>query len=76
MASGGSGDVLSGILAAVCASNADELLKAAAAGAFINGYAGELAQKQSNDVVMSAADTAAHVRDALTELLRGRPGCL
>jgi NAD(P)H-hydrate epimerase len=76
MASGGSGDVLSGILAAVCASNADELLKAAAAGAFINGYAGELAQKQSNDVVMSAADTAAHVRDALTEMLRGRPGCL
>lgn len=72
MASGGSGDVLSGILAAVCAANGEHLLQAAAAGAFINGFAGELAQKETNDVVMSAADTASHVRDALTELLRGR----
>lgn len=72
MAAGGSGDVLSGILAAVCAANGEQLLQAAAAGAFINGFAGELAQKKTNDVVMSAADTAAHVRDALIELLRDR----
>ena len=69
MATAGSGDVLSGIMAAVCAANPDDLLHAAAAAAYINGAAGELAQKTFNDVTMTAADTADHVRDVLVRIL-------
>ena len=66
MASGGSGDVLSGILAAVCAGPAP-LLQAVAAGAWINGAAGELAQGRIGEISMTAGDT---VR-ALPDILQG-----
>ncbi len=69
MAGAGSGDVLSGIIAAVCAANPDDLLHAAGAAAYINGAAGELAQEAYNDVTMTAADTAYHVRDVMVRLL-------
>ena len=68
MATGGSGDVLSGILAAVCACHPDNLLEAAAAGAYINGAAGELAQAESCDITMSAGDTANCVKKAILEI--------
>ena len=57
MATAGSGDVLSGILAAVAAAVPDPLTAAAAA-AWINGRAGETAQAQSGSVAMTAGDTA------------------
>ncbi len=63
MATAGSGDVLSGILAAVLGCNADNLLMAAAAGAWINGRAGELAQAENGAVSMLASDTAAAIRE-------------
>ena len=66
MATAGSGDVLSGILAALCAWIPDDLLRAAAAAAWINGRAGELAQEGSSDISMTAGDT---VR-ALPEVFR------
>jgi NAD(P)H-hydrate epimerase len=72
MASAGSGDVLSGILAAVCAyAGADDLAYAAAAGAYSNGLAGRIAQDASNPVSMTAGDTASAVRDAVTRILSG-----
>ena len=83
MATAGSGDVLSGILAAVCGyipgmeagpapageevQKAD-LLLAAAAGAYINGRAGELAQKKYGSISMIAGDTVACIADAVMEL--------
>ena len=78
MATGGSGDVLSGILAAVSASpalaadgkKAQDLVFAAAAAAWINGAAGELAQSESADVCMSAGDTARCVKQVMTRILR------
>ena len=79
MATGGSGDVLSGILAAVSAAEAarsaashrePDLVTAAACAAWINGAAGELAQSESSDVSMSAADTAVCVKKVMTYLLR------
>ncbi len=64
MATAGSGDVLSGILAAVCGYQPDPL-RAAAAAAWINGLAGRIAQSRSNPVSMTAGDTALAVRDAV-----------
>ena len=66
MATAGSGDVLSGILAALCAWLPDRLLQTTAAAAWINGRAGELAQRESSDISMTAGDT---VR-ALPEVFR------
>jgi len=68
MATGGSGDVLSGILAAVCAANPGRLTEAAAAGAWLNGRAGEIAQAQYGDVSMIASDTAKAIPEALKEI--------
>lgn len=71
MATAGSGDVLSGILAAICV-NAGDLTLAAAAGAYINGSAGELAQSRRSDVTMTAADTAACVADIVESVIAKR----
>ncbi len=57
MATAGSGDVLSGILSAICPNTGDMKL-AAVAGAYINGAAGELAQSRRSDVTMTSHDTA------------------
>ena len=69
MATGGSGDVLSGILSALCV-NADDPVVAAAAGAYINGAAGELAQSRRSDVTMTAADTAGCVAETVEGIIR------
>jgi NAD(P)H-hydrate epimerase len=66
MATAGSGDVLSGILAATAA--AAEPLDAASAAAWINGKAGELAQSRAGSVSMTAGDTANCVRDIVKGL--------
>ena len=72
MATGGSGDVLSGILSAVAAVHGETPTEAAAAAAWLNGRAGEIAQERKGDVGMTAGDTA----EALPEALRLiRPAC-
>lgn len=58
MATAGSGDVLSGILAAVCGYNKDTPLLATAAAAHIAGIAGELAGENYGMISMIASDTA------------------
>lgn len=68
MATGGSGDVLSGILSALCA-NTDDLVLAAAAGAYINGAAGELAQSRKSDVTMTSGDTAECVAEVIEGII-------
>ncbi len=65
MATAGSGDVLSGIMAACCAACPEDLVLAASAAAYINGLAGEMAQKDHGAVSMTASDTAAKVEDAV-----------
>lgn len=80
MATAGSGDVLSGILAAVCAycdghlgENhlmyvvKDPLMQATALGAYINGRAGEIAQKRYGAVSMIASDTV----NCIPEVIKG-----
>lgn len=56
MATAGSGDVLSGIIAAVCAYSND-LPLAVAASAYVNGKAGEEAQNKYGSISMIARDT-------------------
>ena len=68
MATGGSGDVLSGILAATAAVHPDTPAEAAAAAAWINGRAGEIAQEKTGDVSMTAGDTAAALPEVMKEI--------
>ena len=67
MATAGSGDVLSGVLAAVCGFNRDPLTAAASA-AWITGRAGELAEAEVGAVSMVAGDTIKKLPAAILEL--------
>ena len=66
MATAGSGDVLSGIIGALAGSY--EPIKAAYMGAYINGYAGMLAEKDNSSITMVASDTVNNIKRAI-ELL-------
>ena len=70
MATAGSGDVLSGILAAVLGYAPDPLFGTAAA-AWINGRAGELAQEKYGDISMIASDTVASIAEAIRNVSSG-----
>ena len=72
MATAGSGDVLSGIIAAVCAANPDRLCDAAAAAAWINGRAGEIAAETVGEVSMVAGDTVRSLPQAIRALQDAR----
>ena len=67
MATAGSGDVLSGILAAVCAYTGDTFM-AVAAGAYINGKAGEAAQEKNGSISMTAGDTVQNIPAVIKDL--------
>jgi NAD(P)H-hydrate epimerase len=56
MATGGSGDVLAGIIAALLAQKADAF-DAAAAGVYLHGLAGDLAMKELGKISMLPTDT-------------------
>ena len=71
MATGGTGDVLAGMLAAWLA----QLLDAEAAcklGTYLHGAAGELADADEGEVSMTAMDLAEHIGDAILELTARR----
>lgn len=67
MATAGSGDVLSGILVGLLGYNEPAVLTIAA-GAYIAGLAGELAQKELNDISMIASDTVKHIPEAINKI--------
>jgi hydroxyethylthiazole kinase-like uncharacterized protein yjeF len=71
MATGGTGDVLSGMVAAWLA----QLLDAEAAcrlAVYLHGAAGELADADEGEVSMTAVDLAEHIGDAILELTARR----
>jgi hydroxyethylthiazole kinase-like uncharacterized protein yjeF len=71
MATGGTGDVLTGMIAAWLA----QLLDAEAAcklAVYLHGMAGDLAEADEGEVAMTAADVAAHLGDAFLELTARR----
>ena len=67
MATAGSGDVLSGILSATCAFVEDNFT-ATTVSAFINGKAGEAAQKETNAISMTAGDTVSKIPEIISRL--------
>ncbi len=67
MATAGSGDVLSGILAGVCGYLPPDAFTVAA-GAYLAGVAGELAEQKTNAVSMIASDTARELANAIRSL--------
>lgn len=68
MATAGSGDVLSGIIAAVAGAHGDDTAKIAITGAWINGAAGEAAMEKYGDVSMIASDTANQIPEILRKI--------
>ena len=70
MARGGSGDVLSGIITALTGFNSDNLLLATAGAAFINGKAGEYAEKEHSEYTMTASDTALSVAKIIEDIVK------
>jgi NAD(P)H-hydrate epimerase len=71
MATGGTGDVLTGMIAGWLA----QLLDAEAAckvAVYLHGMAGDLAEADDGEVAMVAGDVAAHIGDAILELTARR----
>src|SRR5438128_7895008 len=71
MATGGTGDVLTGMIAAWLA----QLLDAEAAcklAVYLHGMAGDLAEADDSEISMTAADVAGHIGDAVLELTARR----
>ena len=71
MATAGSGDVLSGIITGINSQNPTDLCLNAACGAFIAGYAGELAAKEKNVISMTASDTVSNIHKAVSFIING-----
>lgn len=69
MATGGSGDVLTGVIAAFLAQKI-EPFKAACLGVFVHGYAGDLAAKQKGEISLIASDIIAALPSAFQGLIR------
>src|SRR5207344_1851477 len=71
MATGGTGDVLTGMIAAWLA----QLLDAEAAcklAVYLHGMAGDLAEADEGEVAMTSADVASHLGDATLDLTARR----
>lgn len=67
MATAGSGDVLSGVIASIVSYNDDNML-AVSAGSYVTGLAGEIAMKEENATVMVASDTVLCIKNAIKEI--------
>ena len=68
MATAGSGDVLTGIITGLLGYHNEDITKTVAMGAYINGYAGDLAMEKYGKIGMVSSDTASMVAFILKEL--------
>lgn len=68
MATAGSGDVLSGVLAALLAWSCEDPLLTVAAAAHICGTAGEIAAERVGTISMTASDTASSLPEAIRRI--------
>lgn len=70
MATAGSGDVLSGIITSLLGQHPENPFEMTCLGAYINGIAGELAEKENGAISMVAGDTAKSVIDAIKKITK------
>lgn len=68
MATAGSGDVLTGIITGLLGYHFEDITKTTAIGAYINGFAGDLAAKKYGEMGMLSSDTASFVAIVLKTL--------
>jgi ADP-dependent NAD(P)H-hydrate dehydratase / NAD(P)H-hydrate epimerase len=68
MATGGTGDVLTGILAGLLAQKPDDPLAATIASVYLHGLAGDIAASRKGTRAMIASDIAAQLGDAFIEV--------
>ncbi|HWO01570.1 MAG TPA: NAD(P)H-hydrate dehydratase [Blastocatellia bacterium] len=68
MATGGSGDVLTGMIAGLLAQKLDDPLGATIAAVYLHGFAGDLAASRLGTRAMIASDITAHLGEALIEV--------
>ena len=68
MATGGTGDVLTGIIAGLLAQKVDDPLSATIAAVYLHGFAGDIAARRKGTRAMIASDITAHLGDAFIEV--------
>lgn len=64
MAKGGSGDILTGIVAAMLAQFPNDVARAVEAAVYLHGLAGDFAAHRMDEHTVLATDTIAHLSDA------------
>jgi NAD(P)H-hydrate epimerase len=64
MSKGGSGDILTGIVAAMLAQYPDDVASAVEAAVYLHGLAGDFAARAMDEHTVLATDTVAHLSDA------------
>ncbi|MDP9038347.1 MAG: NAD(P)H-hydrate dehydratase [Acidobacteriota bacterium] len=74
MAKGGSGDILTGIVAAMLAQYPHDIPAAVEAAVFLHGLAGDLAARHMDQHTVLATDTLAHLSEAFRYHPRDRDG--
>jgi NAD(P)H-hydrate epimerase len=65
MATGGAGDVLTGVIASFLAQKIDDPLAATIAAVYLHGLAGDIAASQTGTRAMIASDISAHLGEAI-----------
>lgn len=73
MAKGGSGDVLSGVIGSLCAQGIS-CSQSGVLGAFLCGYASDMALRQSSEYALTPLDTIRHLKDGFTFLQNNQEG--
>jgi NAD(P)H-hydrate epimerase len=74
MSKGGSGDILTGIVAAMLAQYSDDVASAVEAAVYLHGLAGDFAARAMDEHTVLATDTVAHLSDAFRYRVRDEDG--
>jgi len=74
MAKGGSGDILTGIVAAMLAQFPDDAARAVEAAVYLHGLAGDFAARAMDEHTVLATDTVTHLSDAFRYRVRDADG--